>query len=1753
MQLDSGTQHLARWLLLVAWLGQGPSERVYRPVDLLDADIGDGRSGESCIVARTLNQNREAVLHLGIPLDILATRDELTRDELTVSWQAGSRIVEGRSDGIIVWRFDPAYGWRDELVQILWVGLAGNGEQAAVMGDKNTLQLWNISSDARKWRACQNLSVWETDELFYFCVPAWSPTGWQFAYCADSDSEMQLWSRNSSGCWRSYQALEAQTLSWSTDEQQLATSAGKVVALWDLGKDGQFEKKQAWPVASDCECVSNLKHTNPRSFQWHPLSQSLAVSADDGIHIWQVFAPGGPGGSGAWHLMHVLSTRDFASPASSMTWSHDGQHLVSGADTAPLHVWSIFGPGGWQKSRSFERTTNAGPAFPRSRWTLSANGFAFLATRLLLREGVLEHWSPSEEVAESPKLNGERIRNYGVSSTGLQLLILTKKCTEHWVASSGRGSGERWQLNAKRAVGSHCQASKPSIRWSPDDRRVAVACGYSIRIYEPTDNGSLKHTFNLSAAAVRDNKTKKEINYIEALAWSPNSDSIVFGRAGTIHTWRPGDRHAVRHEGNNNHTTPIRSLQWSPNGQLIASASLEQIVVWKQNVAHEKFQQLVRFATNARLCPKSAWQWDLGPRLAWSIDSGYLATAECDSQLRFRDESLSFQVGYTLPVQGQVQDMVWSDGSLHVLSSSQDADFDLLQTWSLPVGGRGFLLAALGYHFPTADPSDWMASFCSSTHVRCSCKEGRCDVSLVLSAAQIEWSALQCGAGSRRIGAEVVFIRELVVRDWSIASAVPGLPDSAASLCERLSSFKHLRSLVLQGLTARGFWMCPLSAPMLRQLTIADAKRMQIPAVGLIDLFNSAPNLEVLNFTETAVPYLDGRLPRTLRKAVLRKSGVQDVMFRNYSKELAMHAATTGLLTAASQSFGFAEVCTACPQGRFNAEFSVSHLFECTPCQANEITLETASLSSANDCICDAGFLMMPGEGCRACIEIEQGENFNCSAPGLKFETAPVKDSKTVTKHAVSRVKCMMRIKQDSDSACLIATYIAWLGFMVEIGFLEGIQCATSQLKRATVSFASRSGATAVALFLLAATSAAALSLCCRQHASYWPTLARQNLVKPPSLWNALQPYVLREVLAGIQVYQLFGVFSKILPDPDARSEASVLETLQLNLGPLLLDSFHLDCIFSYTSSRMTQLIGGALLPLAILLMLYALLAMLPFEGPRRRKLWAQTEVQVINLLMVATASSVLAVGECDSEISPPIMTFVPGVYCNVGTYYLAVLFAVCLGGFYITYVCMLLLGSISRFNEIAKPVYKAGYAEYAITEAKTALQIKLPEDLQVSGYLQSAILDAHQVFCQQAIRKAHPHLDVRLQADLPDVKAHGTRLVTIDGSLDIKTQDQLSDILFDGAWVNARLPSNFQSLVVRCLFLQFDRDDREGHLRGLEVFTKFAPDSFHFELLLKLGFLLVAFIPQLEGYQAQGAVGGFVCSILCLALLAQPFSRPSQGRTLFLGLASLALAFLLLMISGTHFNLKADHHLCTLLNIARVFQLVPLMRMLLPLSCILIPETRRRNEDVSQELAFLQVSWQHVAYFKRQPYRVLQEAQLQEVGETGNLDGPKLPKLNEGTVVLPLCCREKLWEVEVKQAQKIWRGCLLAHLLEPIAVPLVSLRDAVACWSMELEDETTQRITVQFKAAISLAAIELLPPAAVTEKAMHLAAVVSSKDATTDVLRDDASEEPLATDGAESSCCRSLLQYHLHQSVLACALTLRGAVGAGAPIIVET
>ena len=196
----------------------------------------------------------------------------------------------------------------------------------------------------------------------------------------------------------------------------------------------------------------------------------------------------------------------------------------------------------------------------------------------------------------------------------------------------------------------------------------------------------------------------------------------------------------------------------------------------------------------------------------------------------------------------------------------------------------------------------------------------------------------------------------------------------------------------------------------------------------------------------------------------------------------------------------------------------------------------------------------------------------------------------------------------------------------------------------------------------------------------------------------------------------------------------------------------------------MVQLLGHSLLPFFVLLTVYGLLAALPLAVQERSRIWAQVQLQVIKLLMVATASALLAVGECDSDLNPPIMAFVPEVRCDSRMYYMAVLFALALGGGYLTYISVLLLESIAHFNNLASPIYGANSAEYAVAEGTMALEIKLLEEVKASESLRSAILDAHQVFCQQAIQRDYPQHDVTSQPELPDAKA--TRLIVINEEL---------------------------------------------------------------------------------------------------------------------------------------------------------------------------------------------------------------------------------------------------------------------------------------------------------------------------------------------------------------------------------------------------
>ena len=407
-------------------------------------------------------------------------------------------------------------------------------------------------------------------------------------------------------------------------------------------------------------------------------------------------------------------------------------------------------------------------------------------------------------------LLNEKIYGHCISWTGLQLITATRSFTQLWRLNATSEPLGRWHRSgAPLKVFCNQGLGFVPVRWSPDDSHVAMACTTRVFVWKP---GVPRIAHKLLVA-------RRDQHAIPCIAWSPDSSHIAFGFDAFVRIWNYADSTSNQTIELRNHSELVCSVGWSPDGQLIASASKDSISVWRWNVADGSFQQIAWHGVTQ--CHDSSRlgiaRCDASPKLSWARDGSYLVTSACDGTLRFHDSRSNFRVEFQIPVNGEVQDMEWSHdfAKLHVMLKTASAF--VLQTFSLPATGS--ILAALGFHFSTAAPWDWTSKLCSSPQAKsCERVPGRCDVSLALSAAQIDWDALSCGLSSRRVGNEWIDIRGLEINNWSVARGVPGLPVSCAMLCERLSAFVRLNELLLQGPLVRGFWMCGLLAPTLKQL-----------------------------------------------------------------------------------------------------------------------------------------------------------------------------------------------------------------------------------------------------------------------------------------------------------------------------------------------------------------------------------------------------------------------------------------------------------------------------------------------------------------------------------------------------------------------------------------------------------------------------------------------------------------------------------------------------------------------------------------------------------------------------------------------------------------------------------------------------------------------------------------------------------------------------------------------------------------------
>ena len=518
------------------------------------------------------------------------------------------------------------------------------------------------------------------------------------------------------------------------------------------------------------------------------------------IRIWQMTTPG------EWKPTQILTSGGYNDPpVETISWSRDGQHLIAEDDSA-LRVWSIFRTGGWQTNRSLQLLADQGRV-RWSQWRLSANGTAAIRSRHS-SQGEVQHWSMGGSAGVHSVKRNEKIFGHGVSCSGLRLLTATRASFQMWQFNSTIGAAGQWQPEGRalKIVCNYGNGFLP-IQWSADDSHVAIGCTTRLFVWKPT--ARKKEFEKLQVQGLHRGKA-----VIACLAWSPDSSRIAFGLDGAVGVWQRKSNEKLREL--RGHDDFVCSLAWSPDGQLLASASRDSIRVWSWNMTDGSFQQQAWFQVTH--CSNSSGyrisRCDSSPKISWAGDSSYLVTSACDTALRFHDARAGFRVEFRLPMEGEVQDVEWSPdlSKLHViLKGSRSYKF---KSFSLPPSGS--ILAALGFHFPTAAPGDWTTQLCSSPQVRCSKTPGRYDLHLSLSAAQLEWNSLVCGVSSRRVGADWVYIKSLEIHNWSAALEVLELPQSCTRLCELLSEFMHLETLLLQGPLVRGFWMCGLLTPTLK-------------------------------------------------------------------------------------------------------------------------------------------------------------------------------------------------------------------------------------------------------------------------------------------------------------------------------------------------------------------------------------------------------------------------------------------------------------------------------------------------------------------------------------------------------------------------------------------------------------------------------------------------------------------------------------------------------------------------------------------------------------------------------------------------------------------------------------------------------------------------------------------------------------------------------------------------------------------------
>jgi WD40 repeat protein/DNA-binding SARP family transcriptional activator len=519
---------------------------------------------------------------------------------LSLAWSPdGQTLASGSQDATVnCWNIPTGqcvatFHYVDAIWCLAW---SPDGQMLASSGTEKIITLRHIPNGT-----CLTQLQGHTDVVWAL---AWNPTGHMFA-SASSDQTIRLWQvvtqqQNNSVSevinWRTIQGHSGWVLSlvWSPDGQMLFSgSTDQTIRCWD-GLSGQclriLQGHGNWVWSVDCGLLSPAAIA--QSDAPGQAALILASGADDEtIRFWDVQT--------GQCLKTLQGYRDYAW---TITWSPDGQTLVSAGVSQTIRLWSLqtgrctktlAGHDEWIYSVAVTSTVASG-AFPQASKQILASGSRDRTVKLWdLGTGNLLKTLQGEQdliwcTAWKPN---EPLLAVGSSDSTIRLWdVETTRCLQ---TLSGH---EGWVV---------------SLAWSPDGKMVASSSqDRTIKLWD-VQSGECLNTLQGHSLQVW------------SVAWSPKNNLLASASFDkTIKLWNPDTGDCVQTLAG--HESGIFTITWSSDGMILASGGTDfTIRLW--DVSTGKCLRILQGHTN----------WVLS--IAWHPTQPILASSSQDETIRLWD------------------------------------------------------------------------------------------------------------------------------------------------------------------------------------------------------------------------------------------------------------------------------------------------------------------------------------------------------------------------------------------------------------------------------------------------------------------------------------------------------------------------------------------------------------------------------------------------------------------------------------------------------------------------------------------------------------------------------------------------------------------------------------------------------------------------------------------------------------------------------------------------------------------------------------------------------------------------------------------------------------------------------------------------------------------------------------------------------------------------------------------------------------